>query len=201
MHLSGLLFSTHIPNHIPCRAVLCCAMLCCVVLRYPHTCRGTCTSRDGPGRAPPCTRPDAWSWGLRPAHRSALRLLLWLHLLQQSSRTTLWHRSVHHQLTAALPHDTQETAPDLSLLSTQVLQQLECEHANMAHCNLGAGAAPALGAALSANRSISSLDLRDNNLDGRVSSSSVRGCVGGAVSCWVGWCRAEARHGLCGSYY
>jgi hypothetical protein len=51
---------------------------------------------------------------------------------------------------------------------TQVLQQLESSKANMAHCNLGAGGAPALAAALSANSVISSLDLRDNNLDGKV---------------------------------
>jgi len=51
---------------------------------------------------------------------------------------------------------------------TQVLQQLENSHANMAHCNLGAGGAPALAAALAANSVISCLDLRDNHLDGRV---------------------------------
>lgn len=52
---------------------------------------------------------------------------------------------------------------------TQVLQQLDSSYANMAHCNVGAGTAPALAAALAANNAISSLDLRDNNLDGKVS--------------------------------
>lgn len=51
---------------------------------------------------------------------------------------------------------------------TQVLQQLESSRANMAHCNLGAGAASALASALAANSAISCLDLRDNNLDGMV---------------------------------
>lgn len=56
---------------------------------------------------------------------------------------------------------------------TQVLQQLDSSSANMAHCNLGAGGAPALGAALAANNNISSLDLRDNNLDGKVRFTTV----------------------------
>jgi hypothetical protein len=55
----------------------------------------------------------------------------------------------------------------------QVLQQLENSSANMAHCNLGAGGAPALAAALAANSAISSLDLRDNNLDGKVRANGL----------------------------
>jgi hypothetical protein len=65
---------------------------------------------------------------------------------------------------------------------TQVLQQLESTQANMAHCNIGAGSAPALAAALSANNMISSLDLRDNNLDGKVCCRARLSGVVGAAS-------------------
>ena len=60
---------------------------------------------------------------------------------------------------------------------TQVLQQLEATSANMAHCNIGAGSATALAAALAANNVINCLDLRDNNLDGKVGMFTWKQCA------------------------
>eukprot|EP00879_Flechtneria_rotunda_P029481 GHRR01031889.1.p1 GENE.GHRR01031889.1~~GHRR01031889.1.p1 ORF type:complete len:187 (+),score=109.20 GHRR01031889.1:76-561(+) len=53
----------------------------------------------------------------------------------------------------------------------QVIQQLENEVANMAHCKIGGAGAPALAAALAANRCINALILRNNGLDGKVRPS------------------------------
>jgi hypothetical protein len=50
----------------------------------------------------------------------------------------------------------------------QVVQQLENQLANLAHCKIGAAGAVPLAAALSAQNSIVALDLRDNGLDGKV---------------------------------
>ncbi len=59
--------------------------------------------------------------------------------------------------------------------STQVVQQLASADANMSHCKLGRQGAAALRHALSANVSITHLNLLDNQLD------SVVGVVVGAV--------------------
>jgi hypothetical protein len=55
----------------------------------------------------------------------------------------------------------------------QVVQQLENQLANLAHCKIGAAGAVPLAAALSAQNSIVALDLRDNRLDGKVGGISL----------------------------
>ncbi len=50
----------------------------------------------------------------------------------------------------------------------QVVQQLRCVEANMAHCKLGRRGAQALRYALATNNTITSLDLSDNALDAQV---------------------------------
>jgi hypothetical protein len=55
--------------------------------------------------------------------------------------------------------------PSLLLLRPQVLQQLNGPAGCLAQCGLGRDGAAALGAALAANTALTSLDLRDNDLD------------------------------------
>lgn len=67
----------------------------------------------------------------------------------------------------------------------QVVQQLENQLANLAHCKLGAAGAVPLAAALSAQNSIVALDLRDNGLDGKVGTGEGWGREGASNAVWT----------------
>lgn len=61
--------------------------------------------------------------------------------------------------------------------STQVLQQLIVEDANMAHCKLARRGATALGAALAVNTRVKRLNLSENMLDGKSMEEIIKGIM------------------------
>ncbi|GLI68624.1 hypothetical protein VaNZ11_013101, partial [Volvox africanus] len=66
--------------------------------------------------------------------------------------------------------------------STQVIQQLSSADANMSHCNLGRQGAAALRHALSANVTITHLNLQDNHLDATGLESILAGLYSGTMA-------------------
>ncbi|EFJ43071.1 hypothetical protein VOLCADRAFT_96736, partial [Volvox carteri f. nagariensis] len=66
--------------------------------------------------------------------------------------------------------------------STQVIQQLSSSEANMSHCHLGRQGAAALRHALSANVTITHLNLQDNHLDATGLESILAGLYSGTMA-------------------
>eukprot|EP00798_Chlamydomonas_sp_ICE-L_P005914 gene5914-33487_t len=66
--------------------------------------------------------------------------------------------------------------------SSQVLNALKMENANMAHCKLGRYGAAALRHALAANNVITALNLEDNGLCGKAVQDIVEGITAGGIT-------------------